>query len=236
MEIMEILLSDNNDNNQNNDNDDNDDNDTQSTVSISSYSSDEDENNNFEQFDNFDQFELNNDNDTLTLTNYIDKNMLLIPEIYNKYLHGKTCQSDPNIEGQLLVLHTFYIKPTYKMNEFFKYVNHLTKFYKNYYRIKFTDLRLPHNIIKNYDHIISHPNYLNLEIGKIYYLSGGECVCVVKTFWIKIVQRAWKKIFSKRKDILKLRHRPDALIYRKICGRWPDNCDFMPSVRGMLFA
>ena len=191
--------------------------------------SEEDQSNDYSYSYNYDSnFQINLSN------NRINKNILLIPEIYNKYYHGRTFDSDPNIDGQFLVLQSFYINPNNNMFDFFKYVNNLCKFYKKYYKKNFCSLSFPHTLLRNYNNIIKHPNYLNLEIGKIYYLKGGECVCVIKTFWLKIVQRAWKKIYKIRKYIRQLRCRPDSILYRQFTGRWLQNCNFMPSIRGML--
>jgi len=166
--------------------------------------------------------------------NFINKNILLIPEIYNKYFHGRTFDSDPNIDGQFLVLQTFYINHNSNMFDFFKYVNNLSKFYKNYYKKNFCRLSLPHNLLRNYSNIIESPKYLNLEIGKLYYLKGNECVCVLKTFWLRLVQRAWKKIYKMRQIILQYRRRPDSLFYKQFSGKWPENCSYIPSIKGML--
>ena len=88
--------------------------------------------------------------------------------------------------------------------------------------------------MRNYHNIIKHPSYLNLQIGQIYYLKGDECVCVIKTIWLKLVQRSWKKIYKIRKEIKQLRFRPDSIMYRQFCGKWPQNCNYLPSIRGML--
>ena len=163
-----------------------------------------------------------------------NKNVLLIPEIYNKYYHGRTFDSDPNIDGNFLVLQTFHINHDSNLFEFFKYVNNLSKFYKKYYKKNFCSLSFPHTILRNYNNIIRNPNYLNVEIGQISFLKGTECVCVIKTFWLKIVQRAWKKIYKIRQNIRQLRCRPDSILYRQFSGRWYTNCEYMPSIRGML--
>ena len=39
--------------------------------------------------------------------NVINKYNLLIPELYNKYIHGKTIETDPNVNGQFMILQTF---------------------------------------------------------------------------------------------------------------------------------
>ena len=212
-------------------NDDNDDNDNISRDTESTASGDDDYS--YEHNNNF-QINLSNNN--------VNKNILLIPEIYNKYFHGKTLDSDPNIDGQFLVLQTFYINPNNNNNnnnniiiEFFNYVNNLCKFYKKYYEKKLYEIHLPpHTVLRNYHIIIKHPSYLNLQIGQVYYLKGDECVCVIKTIWLKVVQRAWKKIYKIRNEIKQLRCRPDSIMYRQFCGRWPQNCSYLPSIRGIL--
>lgn len=169
-------------------------------------------------------------------TNTANKYDLLIPELYNKYIHGKTSDSDPNINGQFMVLQSInYNKDHANVNkiiQLFKYTNRVTRFYKQYYLKNFGDLE--HDIIRNYKNIITNQNYLNLEIGKIHYLKGDECVCIIKTFWLRLLQRAWKKIYKQRMVIKKKRSRPTSLFYRQISAKWPEDCNYMPSIRGML--
>ena len=177
-----------------------------------------------------------NDNDLLNMNNIHLTQLcfhykLIIPELYNKYIHGKTRQSDPNINGQYMVLQSFNYN-THNIGDLFKYINRMSNFYKKYYEKNFTNLK--HDIIRNYNHIIKSPNYLNVEICKINYLTGHECVCVFKTFWIKIIQRVWKKIYKMRMIIMKKRFKPASLLYRQQTHKWPEDCNYMPSIRGML--
>jgi hypothetical protein len=162
-------------------------------------------------------------------TNTTNKYVLLIPELYNKYIHGKTSDSDPNINGQFMVLQKIRYNETRQM---FRYTDRVTRFYKQYYLKNFGDSE--HDIIRNYKNIITNPNYLNLEIGHVYYLKGDECVCVIKTFWLRLVQRAWKKIYKRRMLIKQKRSRPTSLFYRQFSAKWPEDCNYMPSIRGML--
>jgi hypothetical protein len=166
--------------------------------------------------------------------NIENKYTLLIPELYNKYIHGKTNESDPNINGQFMVLQTFNYNNSNenKVVELFNYIDSISKFYKKYYLRNFRGLK--HELIKNYKNIIINKSFLNVEIGQVYYLKGDECVCIIKTFWLKLVQRAWKKIYKQRMLIQKKRRMPNSLLYRQITAKWPDNCNYMPSIRGML--
>ena len=180
---------------------------------------------------NYDEFNYDVVNVLLNVTN---KYNLLIPELYNKYIHGKTNETDPNVNGQFMVLQTFNYDNSNENNivNLFNYTNRISKFYKKYYLRNFRGLK--HDIIRNYKNIITNPKSLNIEIGQVYYLKGEECVCIIKTFWLKLIQRAWKKICNNRKIIMQKRHKPASLLYRQISGKWPDNCNYMPSIRGML--
>jgi hypothetical protein len=222
-------LVNNRETNETNETNETDDYDTESTFSENTNFSDYMEDENDYSYNYNSNFQINLSN------NCVNKNVLLIPELYNKYFHGKTMDSDPNIDSQFLVLQTFYINSNNNMFEFFKYVNNLVKFYKKYYEKKICELYLPHVLLRNYNKIIRHPKYLNLEIGNIYYLKGNECVCVIKTVWFKIVQRAWKKIYKIRMRVQQLRCRPDSIMYRQVTGKWPENCNYMPSLRGMFY-
>ena len=236
---MNPLINDNYNERGEYDNED-DNTDTESTVSENteySYGDDDDNtSDNDDGDDDYDDyryaydcnFQINN------LTNCPSKNTLLIPEIYNKVFHGKTVDSDPNIEGQFLVLQSFYLYPNSKISDFFKYANNLCKFYKKYYEKNYYDSSLSHKLLRNYNNIIKNPNYLDIQIGKIHYLKGDECVCIIKTFWLKLVQRSWKRVYKIRKLIMQRRCRPDSIMYRQFSGKWPNNCNFMPSIRGML--
>lgn len=194
-----------------------------STASTSSNSTN-DSNNNYDDF-NY------NDINRINLRN---KFTLLIPEIYNKYIHGKTNETDPNVFGQFLVLQTFNYNNSNenKIVELFDYINSMSKFYKKYYLRNFSGLK--HEIIQNYKKLIRSDSFLNAEIGQIYYLKGGECVCVIKTFWLKLIQRTWKKIYKERKIIQQKRNNPRSILYRQLTAKWPLECSYMPSIYGML--
>jgi hypothetical protein len=76
------------------------------------------------------------------------------------------------------------------------------------------------------------PGYL--EIAECLYLPSGHCVSIIKTHWLKLIQRIWRKIHRLRKHTILMRSHPNALKYREIYGMWPNNCINYPSLRGML--
>jgi hypothetical protein len=79
-----------------------------------------------------------------------------------------------------------------------------------------------------------NPTRFRLEIAECLYLPSYHCVSILKTHWLKVIQRTWKQIYKCRKQILLIRSHPNSLKYREICGRWPTNCSNYPTLRGML--
>lgn len=157
---------------------------------------------------------------------------LLVSEIFNKNIHGMTRESDPNINGQFIVIEKFKINKNTQINYLFEKINKHCKWVNGFYNKHFE--KLGDNYITNYRNIIKNSNYIKPEIGEVYYLRGDECVCVIKTFWLKIIQRTWKKIFKIRQQMIKRRFRPDSIFHKQITGKWPEDCIYMPSIRGML--
>jgi hypothetical protein len=66
-----------------------------------------------------------------------------------------------------------------------------------------------HKLLSNYKEIVLSDNYIKPEIVECTYLKSGHCIAIIKTFWIKIIQRKWKNILKKKKHAL--RHRKNIL-------------------------
>ena len=52
---------------------------------------------------------------------------------------------------------------------------------------------------------------------------------LIKTFWLKVIQRKWKKIFKLRKTVLNLRKTVTCQNYFRINGRYPYGATFLPN-------
>ena len=85
-----------------------------------------------------------------------------------------------------------------------------------------------HPTIRNYHNIISKPNYIKQEIGEYIILPTQEAIAILKTFWIRIIQKKWKKVFQERKNIIRKRCYLSNLSFREIRGRWPVSCINFP--------
>ena len=193
--------------------------------------------------------EYNHDNDN----DNTGKNYLMLCELHFPAIHGKTADSDPHIETHYLVYDRFEPRTgiSYSClndeedeededNENSVYtINDSITFLKNHYSnpSRFNrGLLGNHPTIRNYHNIISRQNYIKPEIGKYIMLPTNEAVAILKTFWLRIVQRKWKKVFRERKNMIRNRLSLTSLHTRQITGKWPKKYETLPGLRGMLNA
>lgn len=172
-----------------------------------------------------------------------NKYYLMLCELHYPPIHGKTSNSDFNIETHYLVYERFQpftglalscLEDDYyanRQNEMYR-LNDVIKLLKTYYSSNIIDLE--HPTIRNYHNIINRENYIKPEIGQYIILPTYEAIAILKTFWIRIIQRKWKKIIAQRKQIILCRMNPIALHVRQVTGKWPDNCNYLPGLKGML--
>lgn len=111
-----------------------------------------------------------------------------------------------------------------------------TKYNKDEYINQMYNLNnLKHEFIQNYKNIVLQANYIKPQIALIIKLPGDEVVAILKTFWIKCVQRCWKRLYKKRQEIIKIRKHPNSIMYRMKTGYWEHNCFNYPEVKGMFW-
>lgn len=150
---------------------------------------------------------------------------IVLCELYNDKIHGIPPLVS-NVKKHYMVIYRFKALNIPLINEISYEIKNEYCYMENYH----------HTIFKNYKHIISQPKYLKPEIAECIYLETDEFVAIIKTFWIKIIQRKWKNICKERQRVLKNRGCYSSILYRELRGRWPDNCLYYPSIRGMLSA
>jgi len=148
-------------------------------------------------------------------------------EIYNPYIHGK---ANSLLYTQLLVC------DRYKYSNANNIENIIYEGVTINNIVSETILSMPkceHPFIRNFINI-ALKTAGKLEIAECIYLQDEVMVAILKTFWLKIIQRKWRNIFEERTKIKKLRMRIASVIYREINGFWPNECKYMPGLRGML--
>ena len=170
---------------------------------------------------------------------------LVLCEIYNKYIHGDF-EEENDTYYLTLYKFNFDLKHKESYNEYINDENYtnlyqlqdLAKYFsKKYKKIKNRSdycFISQHSIIKNYKQMIESSNYFKPEIGECIYLDNGLNVCILKTFWIRIIQRAWKKVYLKRKNILIKRMSYSSILYREMHKNWPKSCQIMPGLKSLL--
>lgn len=84
---------------------------------------------------------------------------------------------------------------------------------------------------------VCDPYYNHIHIVKKNDIEDDEgyiwTTTIIKTFWIKIVQRKWKKIFKMRHDMILQRMNPINIMHWNLDGRWPYGMNRLPSLYDM---
>lgn len=102
-----------------------------------------------------------------------------------------------------------------------------------------TYFKINHTLCSNYlyEYSMSRNTIKSTEIlkVKIIKIHGWDfCSVIVKTFWLKIIQRKWKKIYKERMRIVKNRKKLESLYFREISGKFPNTCLHLPTLQGLL--
>jgi hypothetical protein len=165
----------------------------------------------------------------------LKKYSLVLCELYNDSIHGKitfdlntTTSASINMNKQHLVLCRF---KSFNLICISGFASNRMQYYTDLLN---NSTNIKHNIYKNYKAIISNENYIKPELAECIYLPSGHCVCIIKTFWLKLIQRRWKNICKQRTHIINCRSNPYTLFKKEITGKWPDNCRYLPGLKGML--
>ena len=179
----------------------------------------------------------------------LSKYRIVLSEIYNEYIHGG---NEPMINSHYLIIGKFnnyyesYYSDDEENNSDDEYnsdtndydrdivpIEEIMTLHNDKYRSQFirNTVRYKHPFIRNYRRIVLRPEYIQPEIAECITLSSGESVAILKTFWIRIIQRVWRRVLLERKVVLEKRSTPGELYYRQTRGKW--SCA-MPGLYGML--
>lgn len=129
-----------------------------------------------------------------------NKYILGICEIFHPNIHGFTNNSYQYIQTHFIILSIIHKSDFYTMCIRDCIHNYINSVYR-YYNINNHKL-IHHPNIRNYNNIISNKNNIKLNIILIIKLRTNENIAIIKTFWLKILQRKIKKNYKNR--LLKL--------------------------------
>lgn len=165
-------------------------------------------------------------------------------ELYSCCRHNMDNDTD-EINNKILCMDTI------ETNEYIDYINNRLYIDSIYYvlnRIPINDIKIrwesgvrvdKNNWIefcKTFDSMLEDPFYNKIHLIEkkvIVDKNNNEwTTCIIKTYLISIIQRKWKKIYSKRKEIIRRRMNPNNLHYWQLHGKWPQDC-ILPTISDM---
>jgi hypothetical protein len=73
-----------------------------------------------------------------------------------------------------------------------------------------------------------------IEIMKLAVLSDQTYSVILKTHWIRLIQRHWRSVLKKRKEIIRGRMKPASLLWREVAGKFPHGLNVFPGLIGLM--
>lgn len=132
---------------------------------------------------------------------------------FHPAIHGITEQSNKNISEHFLIHHI--IEPRIFMEHYHEAEEDIVDVYHYYNDI----IIVSHPVIRNYENIVYSEKNFKIDIIQEDILDGEEYVGYLKTFWLKILQRKWKRIFKERQEKKRMMSNPKRLMKREIKGK-----------------
>lgn len=132
---------------------------------------------------------------------------------FDPALHGMNNNSSKNICSHYLVYEI--IEPIDFINNI-QYMETVITDIQHFYDAIILD---SHPVIRNYEKIMNSETYFVFNIIQDDMLDGEECVGYIKTFWLKLIQRKWKRIFKERKEKIRKLSNPRLLMKRETSGK-----------------
>jgi hypothetical protein len=99
-----------------------------------------------------------------------------------------------------------------------------------------TFFRYPFHQIRNYliKYSILEVYQAKVHIMKLCITDDEIFTVVLKTHWLRLIQRHWKKVYSEKKQIMRCRCNLRSLHTRELCGKFPVGLRNLPGLGGML--
>ena len=164
-------------------------------------------------------------------TNHHSKYDLAFCEIFNSKIHGKNSNSSKNIDSHFLIFRTLCIYEFYTITQFIPISDFICTIRDDY--ITNITNNYSHPVIRNYNEILIKKHYISLEIIECVELEGGEQVAIYKTFWLRIIQRKWKRYCESKKKRMAALLQPYGLFMREIgisCFSRFNDARFQPKI------
>jgi hypothetical protein len=167
-------------------------------------------------------------------TNNYSKYCLAYCEIFNSKFHGKDDSSSKNIDSHYLIFMTMRNDDFHNHADFIEISNDICMIRENlknrYFNFLMYSHYSNHPVIRNYSEILIKKEYISLEIIECIELEGGEHVAIYKTFWLRIIQRKWKRYCESKKKRMAALLQPYGLFMREIGISRFNDARFQPKI------
>ena len=171
------------------------------------------------------------------ITNKTSKYNLVLCELHYTPIHGKTSTSCPTIESHYILIDRFDpftwmpidSSDSESDSEYDETINGVQDLYNDEYEAM--AINIPHKTIRNYLNIVQKENYIQPQIALCIELPTGENITIIKTIWIKLIQRAWKRVYKRRQAVIIGRTMIESLNCRRLTGHWPEMYREMPGLK-----
>lgn len=156
---------------------------------------------------------------------------LALVEPYLPIKHGIIDNKTDSMYGQYLIIDQISMKEFYnKIPDVLLDVEMIRKMYKKQLQQLKTDLNITqlHPFIKNYENIVTNPHHFQLQLIEPVTISTGPnewdnySTAVIKTHWIRLIQRRWRETLKKR---IQSRKNVKNLRIRETTGSCPEECN-----------
>ena len=144
-----------------------------------------------------------------------------ICEIYTPEIHG---HSQSSISNQMLG--HYIVANKLNIDEFYDY-SYLDIIYTNRWGWRnaitngYINKNFVHPVIANFKGMVRKEDFIKVDIIQSINLAGGEIIGIIKTMWLRIFQKIYKKRYSQRKRRIMLMKMPSSQHYRKLTGKYP---------------
>ena len=136
-------------------------------------------------------------------------------------------QEDEEFVNEEKITNNYYIGICKKYYDYYLLVNTVspTLSYKTPYHLALTYLR---------EYSIIYIHQPEIEIMKLNILTDGTYSVIKKTYWLRLIQRHWKKVIRLRNDIYNKRMLISSQYSFQIRARYPHGLNVLPGLVGML--
>jgi hypothetical protein len=100
---------------------------------------------------------------------------------------------------------------------------------KTFFKFQFSIIM---EYLKSYS--IIHVENPKLHIMKLLIYDDGSYYVVLKTYWLRLIQRHWKRVFKERQEILRKRTSIGSILYFQQNGKYRFGERCLPNIIGMM--